>query len=155
MKRTIAAFFLILLMAVGYSCKDDIIITPPNEIIGKYFGEYRVVRNVPTGTQTKRARIEWNFKNGTEYDFQILETLQGNDLCPSFGNYALEERIALTNAQNPPPCTGDDRDYPDGEFVLQRYPNADSLYMLQIVTDPDTGWTKELFLKRDTTSAEE
>ncbi len=144
---------LILFAVAGYSCKKDIIILPPNELIGQYFGEYKVVRNIPAGTQTKRAQIWWNFKDGTNYSFDSVVTVQGNALCPSFGTYSLEQRINLVNAQDPPPCTGDERDYPDGEFVLQRLitdNGSDSLYLLQVNNDPDNGWTKELFIRRDT-----
>ncbi len=157
MKRAIAIFFLVLFTVAGYSCKKDIIIVPPNEIIGHYTGAYKVVRNVPTGTQTKLAQIQWSFQDGSHYAYDSVETVQGNTLCPSFGTYSLAERITFVNAQNPPPCTGDERDYPDGDFVLQRLitqNGSDSLYMLQVVTDPDTGWTKEIFLRRDTVATD-
>lgn len=152
MKRALLIIFAMAVIFIGYSCKDDIVIQSSSEIRGGYIGEYKVVRNTTSGTQTKRARITWTFTDAT-YLYTIEEMISGNEICESTGDYELESRVTLTQTTYTP-CVGVEADVPTGEFTLQKFAldgeDLDSLYLLQIVTDPDTGWTKELFLRPDT-----
>jgi len=155
MKRAIGFSFLVLFILISLGCKGDVIVKSSSDIRGAYKGEYRVVRNTPSGTQTKRARITWTFTD-IEYRYTVEEMIQGNAICESTGDYTLGERVTLTQ-KTYTPCVGVAEDAPFGDFALQRITIAalelDSLYLLQIDTDPDTGFTKELFLGPDTSTA--
>jgi len=154
MKRAIAISFLVLFVLVGFACKSDVIVKSSSDIRGAYKGEYKVVRNTASGTQTKRARITWTFTD-LEYRYTVEEMIQGNEICESTGEYTLGQRVTLTQ-KTYTPCVGVEEDVPFGDFSLQRITipdlGLDSLYLLQIDTDPDTGFTKELFLGPDTST---
>jgi len=138
-------------LVVIVNCADDIYVAPASPITGTYKGEYKVVRQTETGTQTKRvSAAEWNFTD-QRYETGTLDPIVGEDICGSSGFYEIESNINFifgeieTQTCNP-------ADIPTGEFSFQRLTTLegrDSLYLIQVVLG-DTGWTKEAFLLKDT-----
>lgn len=140
-------------LVVIVNCAGDIYVAPASPIYGAYIGEYKVVRQTDTGTKTKRAEVEWTFSDKYQW-VKILQDNPDEGFCGSDGPYEISSIISL-KVENIEQTTCDLRDLPMDDFSFQRLTTAegrDSLYLIQVVPG-DTGWTKEAFLLKDTTTA--
>lgn len=129
MKKLLAAFAALVIVAAIFGCADDIILPEDEPIVGKYYGTYTIkVDYNSADEQTLQNYISWTFTE-TNYIMQVdTDSIKTGQKCFCYtrGQYSLTDGIRLKqlswNATGSPPeeCTSCDENHvPTGVFQRQ------------------------------------
>jgi len=151
MKKIFGSIALLALVVMGFSCASDIVLEPPPSLKGVYKGEYIITILGEQPVEVKQT-IRWIFEDKS-YNMYI-DTLNPNmtDLCicKVYGNYVVEDKVRLKQAQPGQPHAGCNTcrdDYsPVGGFDIDR--STDTLKLTY--QDTQLGLLKEIKLLRVT-----
>lgn len=129
MKKLLAAFVALVIVAAIFGCADDIILPEDEPIEGRYYGTYKVIENYGGAEpDTIQNFITWIFTE-TNYIMQVdTDSIKAEQECFCYtqGQYSLTDGIRLKqlswNATGSPPeeCTSCDENHvPTGVFQRQ------------------------------------
>lgn len=147
MKKLLAAFAALVVLAIVFGCADDIILPEEEPIVGQYYGTYTIIENYGTPSENVYQNyVFWEFTE-TEYIMKVdTDSIQtdGACFCYNSGQYSLTDGIRLRtrswNATGSPPqeCTSCNDDFiPNGTFqrqlqggvlILRSHDNAQNIF---------------------------
>lgn len=151
MRRSAALIALLVISAVSIGiitgCRDDVLVEPPESLIGRYTGIYTLVE-VANGIDTVDFRSQFIrftfFSNSYILRWDQGPTAAPPDdtsstniryFCGSDGDYALEsgvQFVVVDPSPIPAVCTQDDN--PEGAFALIQS-NPDTIFIIQVFTN--------------------
>ncbi len=129
MKKLVGVAFVILLLAIGMACRDDVFVEPPPTLTGDYAGFISVK---PDGQTATEQPITWRFSsNGFNMYWDEIRDLDSTrDFCDVSGTYELENGVTLsTTDSNLTSQTCNETQVPNGFFQLDQ--STDTLKMTQ------------------------
>ncbi len=141
MRKIAGSVALIAVVVIIMSCASDIFLKEPPSLKGLYKGLY-IVTELGEQPVEYKQRIDWKFTD-LNYNMSIDEDDPNWDpdfcICKVYGEYKLENRVELTQAQQGVPHAGcstcrDDWS-PQGAFDLDR--STDTLKLTRSYTDPN------------------
>ena len=153
MRRSAALIALLVISAVSFGiisgCRDDVLVEPPESLIGRYSGIYTLVE-VENGIDTVDFRSQFIrftfFSNSYQLRWDQGPTTAPADdtsstniryFCGSDGDYTLESGVQFTVLDpSPIPAVCTQGDNPEGAFALNQQ-NPDTIFVIQVFINDD------------------